>query len=114
MDTIAQLREKFIAGEYTPTDAVEAAFAVIEEKDGEIHAFLDTYKEDALAQAKEATERYAKEGSDAPGLLGVPVALKNNILLKGKKATGGSKILENYTATYDATIVTRLKEDIIL
>ena len=81
---------------------------VIKEKDGEINAFLDVY-EDALVQAKEATQRYKEEGGDAPALLGVPVALKNNILVKGKKATGGSKILENYTATYDATIVQKLR-----
>jgi len=110
IDTIAKMRAEFIAGTYTPTQAVEDAFVVIEEKDGEIHAFLDTYKDDALAQAAEATQRYAAEGEHAPELLGVPIALKNNILLKGKRATGGSKILENYTATYDATIVTKLKE----
>jgi aspartyl-tRNA(Asn)/glutamyl-tRNA(Gln) amidotransferase subunit A len=40
----------------------------------------------------------------------MPIAIKNNILIKGKRATGASKILENYTATYDATIITRLRE----
>jgi len=109
METIATLREKFIAGSFTPTQAVEAAFSVIEAQDQEIHAFLDTYKEEALQLAVVATKRYEAEGEDAPALLGIPVALKNNILVKGKKATGASKILANYTATYDATIVTKLK-----
>jgi len=107
--TITEMRKKFVEGTYTPTDAVKESLAVIAEKDGEIHAFLDVYQ-DAIEAAAEATKRYATEGESAPVLLGVPVALKNNILVKGKKATGGSKILENYTATYDATIVTKLRE----
>lgn len=109
MKTVSDLRAKFIAGSYTPNEAVQDALAVIKESDGEIHAFLDVY-EDALEEAKVATEEYKKNGADTPPLLGVPIALKNNILVKGKKATGASKILENYTAVYDATIVKRLRE----
>lgn len=107
--TIATLRKGFVEGSYTPTDAVEDCFKVISDKDGDIHAFLETY-EDAKVEAKAATERYKKEGDEAPALLGIPFAIKNNILLKGRKATAGSKILENYTATYDATVVQKLKE----
>ena len=106
--TISALRARYLEGSYTPTEAVEDFFALIQERDGEIHAFLEVYGE-ARAEAKQATERFKTEGKDAPPLLGIPVALKNNILLKGKKATAGSKILENYTATYDATIVERLR-----
>lgn len=107
--TIQELRRRFIEGSYTPVDAVQDAFSCIEEKDGDIHAFLHTY-DDALDAAKEATERYKKEGDKAPSLLGMPLAVKNNILVKGKYATAASKILENYTATYDATIIERLRE----
>ncbi len=107
--TIASLRRQFIDGSYTPTQAVAEALSCIKEKDGEIHAFLDVYEE-AAAEAAVATERYKKEGENAPALLGIPVAIKNNILIQGKKATGGSKILENYTATYDATVIKKLKE----
>jgi aspartyl-tRNA(Asn)/glutamyl-tRNA(Gln) amidotransferase subunit A len=108
MTTLTELRAKFISGEYTPEQAVTDALQTIKEKDGEINAFLDVY-EDALAEAKLATEKYAAHGAEAPKLLGMPIAVKNNILVKGKKATGASKILENYTAVYDATIVQRLK-----
>ncbi len=107
---VSQLRSQFIAGTFTPTQFMEQIFSVIEQKDNEVHAFLDTYKAEALEQAKIATEQYLKLGENAPALLGIPVALKNNILVQGKKATAASKILENYIATYDATIVTRLKE----
>lgn len=109
MKTISDLRAKFIAGDYTPVDAVEEVLAVIKEKDDDIHAFLDVY-EDALDEAKKATKEYKEKGKDTPPLLGVPIALKNNILVKGRKATGASKILENYKAVYDATIVAKLKE----
>lgn len=107
--TITELRKKFIEGSYTPVDAVKTAFEVIAQKDKDIHAFLDTYA-DALEKAEQATERYKKEGENAPALLGIPLAIKNNILIQGRKATGGSKILENYTATYSATIIDRLED----
>ncbi len=107
---ITQLRAQFIDGTLTPFMYMKQVFSLIEEKDSDIHAFLDTYKTEALEQAKVATLQYASLGAEAPALLGIPVALKNNILLKGKKATAASKILENYVATYDATIVARLKE----
>jgi aspartyl-tRNA(Asn)/glutamyl-tRNA(Gln) amidotransferase subunit A len=106
--TIASLRKQFVEGTYTPTQALADALSCIAQKDGEIHAFLDVY-EDARTEAEAATVRYKKEGENAPVLLGIPVAIKNNILIAGRRATGGSKILENYTATYDATVITKLK-----
>lgn len=106
--TISELRKKFLEGSYTPVDALADSHAVIKEKDTEIHAYLDVY--DGLeVEAKAAMERIAAEGEDAPILTGIPVALKHNILVKGRRATAASKILENYTATYDATIVAKLK-----
>lgn len=109
-ETIASLRAAYIAGTTTPTIVVDAVLRTISEKDEVIHAFLAVYAEDARAQAAQATERFVSEGEAAPALLGIPVAVKNNILVKGKPATAASKILENYTASYDATIITRLKE----
>jgi aspartyl-tRNA(Asn)/glutamyl-tRNA(Gln) amidotransferase subunit A len=88
---------------------VEEALALIKDKDNDINAFLHVYEE-SLALAKEAELIFKKDGDKAPALLGIPLAIKNNILIKGKKATGASKILESYTATYDATVVSRLRE----
>lgn len=108
LKTLTELRAAFIAGTYTPTQAIEESLKVIADKNADINAFLDVY-EDARISAAVATESY-KKGGDLPPLLGMPIAIKNNILIKGKKATGASKILENYTATYDATIIKRLRD----
>lgn len=105
--TVSELLKQFTEGSYTPADAAEACLSVIAEKDNEVHAYLDVY-EDVREAATQATEQY-KNGNAKP-LLGVPLAIKNNILIKGKRATGGSKILEHYTAVYDATIIRRLRE----
>jgi aspartyl-tRNA(Asn)/glutamyl-tRNA(Gln) amidotransferase subunit A len=109
MYSILELRAKYISGELTPTEVIDEVFNTISEKDGDIHAFLEVFA-DAKEEAAKATLRYQKDGENTPVLLGVPLAIKNNILIKGKKATAASKILENYTATYDATVIKRLKE----
>lgn len=106
---ISELRKKFISGEYTPLDALRDTKKAIADKDGEIHAYLETFAE-ADSEAASATERYAAEGENTPPLLGIPLAIKNNILIKGKRATAGSKILDNYIATYDATVIKKLRE----
>lgn len=109
--TISDLRAAFCAGIDTPTEAVMRALAVIDARESEIHAFIDVYRDEAIAQAAEATKQY-KEAVDPmtlPPLLGIPLALKNNILMAGKRTTASSKMLENYHATYDATIVKKLK-----
>lgn len=107
--TVTELREKFIAGSYTPLDALNEARAAIDEKNGDVNAYLDIY-DDATEAAQAATKRYETDGAQAPALCGMPIAIKNNILIKGKRATAASKILENYTATYDATVVSRLRK----
>ena len=107
--TITELRAQFIEGTYTPVQAFDDMCAVIRDQNGEINAFLDVY-EDARVDAEAATERFREEGESAPALLGQPIAMKHNILIKGRRATAASKILENYIAPYDATVTARLKD----
>ncbi len=105
--TIREVREKLDAKEFTAVELAQAYLDAIEKKDSEIHAFLEVY-DDVLEQAKKADERIAK-GETTP-LLGIPLAIKDNILIEGRKVSSASKMLENYTATYDATVITKLKE----
>ncbi len=107
--TIDELIAAYKNKETTPTKVVEQALAVIAAKDEETQAFLEVLQDHALKEAAKATALYEKGEATAP-LQGVPFALKNNILKAGIKTTAGSKILENYTATYTATVVGRLEE----
>lgn len=104
--TVVSAREALKNGEFTSRELTQASLDAIKDKDGEIHAFLEVF-DDALTEADEADERI-KNGDDTP-LLGIPVAIKDNMLFSGHKVSAGSKILENYKATYDSTAVRKLR-----
>jgi aspartyl-tRNA(Asn)/glutamyl-tRNA(Gln) amidotransferase subunit A len=79
------------------------------ERNPELNAYLEIFSadEDAIAAAQ---KRIDTEGDKAPLLCGIVLAIKDNILIEGHIASASSKILENYTATYDATVIAKLKE----
>jgi len=104
---IKELHNELINHEITATRLVEDYFTVIEKKDPQIRAFLTLTKERALAEAKKVDEKI-KKGEKIGILEGIPYAIKDNILVKGVKTTAGSKILENYVASYDATVIKKL------
>ncbi|OHA90706.1 MAG: glutaminyl-tRNA synthase (glutamine-hydrolyzing) subunit A [Candidatus Zambryskibacteria bacterium RIFCSPLOWO2_01_FULL_48_25] len=104
--TIKGARESLRKKEFTSRELTQASLSLIEEKDGNIHAFLEVY-DDVLSQADEADKKISA-GVDLP-LLGIPIALKDNMLFAEHKATAGSKILNGFTAPYDATAVEKLK-----
>jgi aspartyl-tRNA(Asn)/glutamyl-tRNA(Gln) amidotransferase subunit A len=106
--TITALRKKFIEGSYTPLQAYEEMRASIDTQNADINAYIDVFDE-ARAEAEKATALFAEKGEDTPMLLGQPLAIKNNILMKGKRATASSKMLKDYVAPYDATVIARLK-----
>ncbi len=105
--TIAQARALLKKKEVSAVELAQAYLDLIEKKNKEIFAYLEVY-DDVLAQAKDADKRI-QAGEDTP-MLGVPIALEDNILRTGQHVTAGSKILEGYRATYDATVVTKLKK----
>jgi aspartyl-tRNA(Asn)/glutamyl-tRNA(Gln) amidotransferase subunit A len=105
------------AGEVSARELTLAHLAEIERTDRGIHAWLDADPEPALAQADAADARLADARRDGPvalsalhPLLGVPVALKDLISVKGGQCTAGSRILEGYVAPYDAHVTERLRE----
>ncbi|MGB8815628.1 MAG: Asp-tRNA(Asn)/Glu-tRNA(Gln) amidotransferase subunit GatA [Minisyncoccia bacterium] len=106
--TIAKAHESFVKGDYTAVDLASAYLAEIKKKDEKLHAYLEVYG-DVLLQAKKADEMI-KSGK-ARLLTGIPISVKDNILIKGRKVSAGSKILEGYTATYDATVIEKLKQE---
>ena len=106
--TISKARKDMQGGSYTALDLVKAYLKVIEEKNQNLNVYLEVF-EDVLDQAKEYDKKSREEKEKLP-LGGIPIALKDNILIKDKIATGGSKILEGYVAPYDATVTKKLKE----
>src|SRR6056297_755159 len=106
--TIASLQDAYRTGATTPTAVATETLAHIEKHDSDINAFLDVY-DNVLTQADAATAALAAQGEAAPALTGIPVALKHNIMVAGERVTAASKILEHYTGSFDATIVTKLK-----
>lgn len=92
--------------EFSAVDVTKAHLGAIEKRNTELNVFLEVY-DDALAQAERA-DRSLAEGH-AHELTGIPIAVKDNILVRGRHASAASKMLENYVATYDATCIERLK-----
>lgn len=107
--TILQAHKGLNSKDFKAEELVRDCIGAIEEKDKEINAFITVFKDEAILQAKEIDEKIA-QGQEIGILEGIPLAIKDNILVQGKKCTAGSKILENYAAAYDATIVSRLKK----
>lgn len=106
---IKEIHQKLVNREITATQLIEDHFKLIDEKDNEIKAFLTLTKDEALQQAKKTDEKI-KKGQEISLLEGVPYAVKDNMLVNGVKTTAGSKILENYIASFDATVIKKLKE----
>ena len=108
--TIKQTADGFKKKEFSSLDVTKAYLDKIEKENKDIFAYLSVDREGALKQAKEADEILSKNNS--PSLLtGVPAAIKDNILIEGLKCTSASKILENYVAPYDASVIKKLKKD---
>lgn len=105
--TVRELRLLLEKKEVSAVDIVNECLAATDKQEKDVHAYREVF-DDVEAQAKVADEKRAA-GNTAP-LLGIPLALKDNILVSGRSVGASSKILEGYRATYDATVVTKLKE----
>ncbi|MFA7202074.1 MAG: Asp-tRNA(Asn)/Glu-tRNA(Gln) amidotransferase subunit GatA [Candidatus Paceibacterota bacterium] len=99
------LREK----KFSVTEAITELYAYIENRDTDVHAFLQLQKKEALDSARLIDVRI-QAGESIGGLEGVPIVIKDNILIHGFSTTASSRILESYVASYDATVIQKLKK----
>ena len=104
---IKEAAEGLAAGEFSSVELTQAVIDRVHAKDGEIGAYLTFDEEGALAAAKAADEK--RGGDQSPSLLGIPVAIKDLINVKGQPCTCASKILKGYVSPYDATVIKNLK-----
>lgn len=104
--TIVKARKHLDSGDFTAVELAQAYLDNIAKKNDEIFAYLEVYP-DVLAQAKFADEMI-KSGKSGP-LTGIPLAVKDNMLVTGRESTSSSKILKGHIGTYDATVIAKLK-----
>ena len=107
--TALELAGKIRSGEISVAEAVRAQLDVIAEKEKDYHCYITILEEEALERAGEVQEGI-RTGRYTSPLAGVPVAVKDNICMKGIKTTCGSKILENFRPPYDAAAMEKLYE----
>lgn len=109
MKTAIQIRDAIAKGEMTAEEVVIDTLSRIKEHDKQIGAFLETFDDEALEAARRIDDM-REAGEPLGRLAGVPVAVKDNMLVTGHIAAAGAGILAQHVAAYDATVVTRLKE----
>jgi len=106
--TIHELSALLETGACSSREIVADVLEAIDRRDPEVKAYLLVNGEEALEEAARADERRAR-GESAP-LLGIPLAIKDLLNVRGQRCTCGSKILEGYESVYDATAVAALRE----
>ncbi len=105
--TITEAARGLRAKEFSVRQLWDACAGAAAARNEELHAYLELFPADEAAIA-DAQARI--DAGDAPLLCGIPLAMKDNILIDGHIASASSKMLENYRATYDSTVTKKLKE----
>lgn len=104
--SLRELRELIQKGEVKATEVIEAFYDRFKETEEKVKAYITPLYEKAYEEAKKL-----EKPEEDKKLFGIPIAIKDNILVEGEKTTCASKILENFVAPYDATAVERLKKE---
>ncbi len=111
VDSVDDISRRFRAGDVSAVAIARSTLSRIEQRDqrsGQLNAFL-TIDADGLLQAASELDARRARGEPLGALAGVPVALKDALVTRGLRTTGGSRILEHYVPPYDATVVQRLR-----
>ena len=110
--TAVEQHKALINKEVSAVELTQASIDRIKKLDEKLGAFNSLCEQEALKTAKIVDDKIAK-GENIPMLAGIPTALKDNMNCIGTKTTCSSKILENFVSPYDATITTKLKENLV-
>ena len=111
--TVHELQEKLKNKELTVTQIVDAYTENIEKRENDVQAFVTTLNGEAKKQAQEIQEKI-NNGEKLGEFAGIPIGIKDNMCTKGVKTTCSSRMLENFIAPYDATVVEKLKDENII
>lgn len=104
------LRDLFLKGEISAESIAESTLKRIGQHDEKVGAFLSVFSERMIDHARKLDSK-KKAGKPLGKLAGVPVAVKDNIHVKGEISTCASRFLKNYRAVFDADVVQRLEEE---
>jgi len=107
--TLEEAHQGLVEKKFSSVELTEAVLRQVKKYEPGLHAYLSLTEEQALIQSKKIDQKIKNEERIGP-LAGIPVAVKDNILIEGEKCTAASKILENYLAPYDATVIKKLKK----
>ncbi len=111
--TVHELMDMLEKNEIKSEDIVKSYFDRIKEKDPEVKAYVSTLENEALEKARKVDED-RKAGKTVSKLAGIPIGIKDNMCIKGTKTTCSSKMLENFVAPYNATVIEKINEENVI
>ena len=108
--TVHELIEKLDKKEITSEEIVKSYLDRIDEKEKDVQAFVTTTCEEAMKKSEEIQKKIDK-GEKLGNFAGIPIGIKDNMCTKGVRTTCSSKMLENFVAPYDATVIEKLNAE---
>lgn len=107
--SLCDLQKKFTAGEVTAVEIIRAYALRVGQVESKVRAYVNQAQESASAQA-DALDRQLKQWRKTKPLMGMPLAIKDNICTEGMPTTCSSRMLQHFVPPYDATVITKLRE----